>query len=293
MPVPNFLILGAQKSGTTWVSHRLMQHPQCFVVHGTYFFDNPVNYAKGIDWYLRFFDAAADKVAIGEKTPSYLWAERFPENGPAETVCRRVREVMPDGKFIVVLRNPVTRAVSNFNHSIRAGEISPLVNIDAALTGRRMNQVRGAGIFERGMYAQQLERWFSFFPRERFLILIFERDVVQRPHECLVSLCRFLGIDPEFEFQTVTSPENEKLSRTELVLKYYAPPVRKLVRPLLSRLPHASFRPQPQTIEFLEQFYADERARLEKLLGVDLECWSMKSHASRHRAAQPASRHAG
>ena len=50
MPGPNFLIIGAQKSGTTWVSHRLQQHPELFLVHGTYFFDNPENFARGVDW---------------------------------------------------------------------------------------------------------------------------------------------------------------------------------------------------------------------------------------------------
>src|SRR5262245_47975516 len=98
MPEPNFLIIGAQKSGTTWVSHRLKQHPSVFLVHGTYFFDNPKNFARGIDWYRRFFDSATGCAAIGEKTPSYFWGEKFETTGDSSAVAKRVTETLPQAK---------------------------------------------------------------------------------------------------------------------------------------------------------------------------------------------------
>ncbi len=280
MPVPNFLIIGAQKSGTTWVSHRLMQHPQVFIEQGTYFFDNPTHFARGVNWYSRCFEAGAGKAAIGEKTPSYLWGEKFPASGEATNVPRRVRDVLPHAKLIIVLRNPVTRAVSQFNHSIRSGKLSPFVNIDAALTGRRPDAVRGLGIFERGLYSRQIERWFQFFPREQFQILVFERDVMQQPLPCLDRLCRFLSIDPAFQFKTVANRDNEKLSKIELILKYYVPPLRRVLRPIIKRLAKESFRPQSATLAHLHEAYAEERERLATLVGVELSCWERARSAA-------------
>jgi hypothetical protein len=273
MPGPNFLIIGAQKSGTTWVSHRLQQHPQVFMVHGTYFFDNPANYAKGVQWYHRFFENAGNAVAVGEKTPSYLWGEKFRTNGDPENVPKRVQEVMPDAKLIVVLRNPVNRAVSHFNHAIRAGLLSPFTNMDRALTGSDEAATRGEGLLERGLYCRQIERWLRYFPAERCKILVFERDVVEYPLKCLTGLCNYLGIDHGFQFTTVHSKENQKLSKAELILKYYAPAIRKPLKPLLRFFPLSSFTPSPSTYAFLADYYAEENARLAKFLGIDLSCW--------------------
>jgi Sulfotransferase domain len=273
MTLPNFIIIGAQKSGTTWVSHRLKQHPQAFLVHGTYFFDNPKNYARGLEWYQRFFGDAAGKKAIGEKTPSYFWGEKFPSSGGPSNVPRRIKQTLPDAKLIVVLRNPVTRAISQFNHSIRSGKLSPFTEIDRALTERDPVATNGLGLLERGLYHRQLVRWLEFFPREQMRILIFERDVVQNPLECLVGLCHFLEINPSFQFKTVRSKENQKLCKAELVLKYYAPPARKLLRPILKRFPQDSFRARPETYSYLTDYYIQENERLARELKIDLSCW--------------------
>jgi hypothetical protein len=279
MPQANFLIIGAQKSGTTWVSHRLQQHPEVYLVHGTYFFDNPANFAKGRDWYDRFFAKANGAKAIGEKTPSYLWGEKFPASGNPINVPQRVTETLPHAKLIAVLRNPVTRAISHFNHSIRSGKLPPFTEIDRALTQRHGKRTVGLGLLERGLYYRQLMRWLQFFPRERIQILIFERDVVESPGPCLDGLCRFLEIDPKFQFKTVHSKENQKLCKAELVLKYYAPPVRRLLRPVLKRLPQDSFRARPETHAFLADYYQYENERLAREFGIDLSCWQKAAAA--------------
>ena len=118
MPLPNFIIIGAQKSGTTWVSHRLKQHSQAFLVHGTYFFDNPKNFARGLDWYRQFFDGAVGKRAIGEKTPSYFWGEKFPSNGEPSNVPRRVHQMLPHARLIVVLRGFLARRILFFHRCL-------------------------------------------------------------------------------------------------------------------------------------------------------------------------------
>jgi hypothetical protein len=281
MPGPNFLIIGAQKSGTTWVSHRLQQHPDVFLVHGTYYFDNPANFARGTDWYDEFFRAGEGKRAIGEKTPSYLWGGKFSQSAGDEStnVARRVRDALPNVKLIAVLRNPVARAISSFNHSIRAGRLSPFTDIDRALTDPNSPRMRQLGLLDRGLYHRQLKNWLQYFPREQMKVLVFERDVVRNPSDCLTELCRFLEIDPTFEFQAVDSKENQKLCKAELVVKYYAPVVRRALRPVLKRLPQNSFAARPETYAFLANYFADENEQLARELGVDLSCWKKSAAA--------------
>ena len=276
---PSFLIIGAQKSGTTWVSYRLKQHPEVFLVHGTYFFDDPRQFAKGTDWYFRFFAEAGPNQVIGEKTPSYLWGEKFTGCDQPGDVPKRVRHVLPDVRLIAVLRDPVTRAISQFNHSIRSCKLSPFTNIDRVLTWTDGASSRHLGLLERGLYFRQLQRWLDYFPHDRVRVLVFERDIVQRPVECLDSLCEFLGINRTFQFRTVHARENQRLCKAELVLKYYMPGVRKVLRPLLQRLPQDSFQARPETYDFLANYYASENGRLERELGLDLSCWRKKQVA--------------
>jgi len=75
MGLPNFLIIGAQKSGTTWLARILKQHPEIFVYgKEIHFFDRQQNFDKGIDWYKGHFEEIPHKQFVGEKTPDYLWA---------------------------------------------------------------------------------------------------------------------------------------------------------------------------------------------------------------------------
>ena len=272
MPLPNFLIIGAAKAGTSWVARRLSQHPQVYESGSTYFFDNPMHFAKGVAWYERWFHGAKDALAIGEKTPSYLWGAKYDPNSDPSIVPQRVRQVIPSARLIVILRNPVSRAVSHFNYAIRTGHLSPFSNIDRVLACRQ-HEVKGQRILERGLYCRQIERWLKYFPRERMRILILERDVVQRPHETLIDLCQFLGIDATHKFKDAHRAENQKISKFELVLKYYAPPVQRLLRPVLWFMPQQSFAPSAETSAYLADYYAAENARLENLLGQDLSCW--------------------
>ena len=275
MPRPNFLIIGAAKAGTSWISRKLEQHPDVFIGDSTYFFDNPRHWANGVAWYERCFEAGTGKRAVGEKTPSYLWGSKCSEDDP-NFVPARVRQGLPDARIIVILRNPVARAVSHFNYAIRTGHLSPLYNIDKVLRGTQA-PTKSARILERGLYCRQLERWMNIFPRKQIRILFLERDAIARPNQTLAELCRFLDIDASFPFKDADKADNQRLSRPELILKYYAPPIQKLVhavlKPLLDRLPKKGINPGPETIAFLQNYYADENSRLAKLLGIDLSCW--------------------
>ena len=110
---PNFLYIGPDKSGSTWMYNILSQHPECYVptIKDIYFFDQ--FYYKGIDWYLSFFkDASHNYKAVGELSHDYLYSKKAAE---------RIFFHYPKVKLITCLRNPIDRTFSNYLFLIRNG----------------------------------------------------------------------------------------------------------------------------------------------------------------------------
>jgi hypothetical protein len=199
-PLPNFLILGAQKAGTTALYAYLRWHPQ--VTGPSFkevsFFDR--HYARGERWYRAHFPARR-REAIGEASPSYLLHPLAPE---------RVAGVLPDARLIALLRNPVDRAFSHYQHEVALGR-EPLSFEDALaaederLRGEVERMLRDPTYFShawwnytyaaRGRYAEQLERWYAAFPRERLLVLLTE-ELAQDPGATYRRVLDFLGLEP-------------------------------------------------------------------------------------------------
>jgi hypothetical protein len=178
-PLPDFLILGAQKAGTTALYAYLRWHPQITgpSFKEVSFFDR--HYAHGERWY-RAHMPARRRSLVGEASPSYLFHPLAPE---------RVAGMLPDTRLIALLRNPVDRAFSHYQHEVALGR-EPLSFEDAIereeerMRGEVERMVREPSYFShawwnytyvaRGRYAEQLERWFARFPRERLLVLFTE-----------------------------------------------------------------------------------------------------------------------
>lgn len=185
--LPGAIVVGAQKSGTSALYAYLIRHPSvaCAMAKEVHYFD--VNYGRGPDWYRAHFHTlthverlrrrhGVDPVAV-EASPYYLAHPLAPD---------RVRGLLPAVKLIVLLREPVSRAVSHYNHEVQVGiEELPFdeavqreaERLDPAL--ERLNAEplhvsfnhRHFSYLARGRYAEQLERWLALFPRERLLIL--------------------------------------------------------------------------------------------------------------------------
>jgi hypothetical protein len=174
-PLPDFLILGAQKAGTTALYAYLRWHPEIMGPSWkeVSFFDR--HYGRGVRWYRGHFPLRSRGRIVGEASPGYL----FHPLAPA-----RVRETVPDAKLIVLLRDPVDRALSHYHHEVALGR-EPLSFEDALdaeperTRGEEERMAREPGYFShawwdhtylaRGRYAEQLERWFGVFPREQLL----------------------------------------------------------------------------------------------------------------------------
>jgi len=215
--LPDFLIIGTAKSGTTTLHGWLSEHP--FIEPATkkevHFFD--YDFFRGVDWYRSHFPAELDREAFerdygrgfltGEASPSYISHEWAPS---------RIARVLPHAKLIVALRNPVDRAYSQFQMSRREGE-EPLESFAEAVAveptrlqsecerSRRDPRYNSWPIgcwsyLMRSRYAEQIERWFQFFPREQFLFVKTD-DLELDPQRTLDQVYAFLGLPPHTNAQ--------------------------------------------------------------------------------------------
>ena len=187
---PNFLLIGAEKSGTTWLYDRLRRHPDVFMpeVKEIHYFNrlnsnlNPRgNYKKhDITWYRDHFRRKGNERAVGEATPMYLCDEAAPE---------RIRRHLPDVKLIASLRYPTERAYSHY-WMARGKEHTDLEFAD--VVSRRDDR-----FIRRGQYGRQLDRYLSLFGEDQLFVLIHE-ELFSKPSECLNAVCSFLEVDDGF-----------------------------------------------------------------------------------------------
>ena len=201
--LPDLIVIGAQKAGTTSLHTWLAQHPQILppFEKEVHYFDGGLepgtdNFAKGIDWYRAHFPnkaAATDTIAF-ETTPLYLFHP---------LVASRIKEQIPNAKLIAVLRNPVDRAVSHYFHTRRnGGENLSMVDAFAAEEQRLAaagQDYRSAGYIRhsykaRGRYAEQLDRYMQLFAREQILIIDSE-GLFARPADYMQRIYEFAGVD--------------------------------------------------------------------------------------------------
>ena len=200
-PLPDFLVIGAQKAGTTALYAYLRWHPG---ITGpswkeVSFFDR--HWWRGEAWYRGQFPLRAGERLVGEASPSYLFHPLAPG---------RARSLVPDAKLIALLRDPVDRAYSQYQHEVALGR-EPLSFEDALaaeddrLAGEVERLTEDPRAFSRawwdhtyaarGRYAEQLERWLAVFPREQLLVVPTE-ELGERPAETYASILAYLGAEP-------------------------------------------------------------------------------------------------
>lgn len=284
MPLPNFLIIGAQKSGTTWLMQRLRQHPDVYMpTEEIHYFDKEYNYKKGVSWYRRFFQEVQDEAAIGEKTPDYYWTNREGAEGHLPHVHQNIHDLLPEARLLLVLRNPVDRAVSAVNHLVRTGRVSPRYSIDELLVGDQKHLVEDHGVIDYGRYYQHIQTYLTCFDPSQLLILIFEEDIVEAPHEGLSKVTSFLEVDPSFPFTGVNTRNNpSSLSKAGLYLQYYLPVFRPLIRGIDKYVTRSTDkrRPTERTLRRLHEIYREENEKLFRFLGRRISSWSLDTECA-------------
>lgn len=261
--LPDFLIVGAKRAGTTSLWNSVVRHPNVLPmfparmrIKGTAFFTT--NHGRGLPWYRSHFPLRAhravrarvhgDRPVAGEATPYYLFHPLAPG---------RAARVVPEARIVVILRDPVDRAYSHYRERVRHGA-EPL-SFEAALDAEE-ERLRGEedrirrddgyvsfahehlSYVEQGRYAGMIERWLESYPRERCLFLLNE-DLDGDPSGQLRRLVEFLGL-----------------------------PVR--VPPALDRYNYHPGEPMDRSTRGrLVETFAEDNRRLGALLGMDLSAW--------------------
>lgn len=236
MGLPDFLIIGAARCGTSSLFSNLLKHPRLRgpnlpltrlkIEKECHFFDRKIRNPKfGLKWYKKCFrDPRADSIFF-EATPNYLFVPNVPE---------LVFECMPCAKFIVMLRDPVDRAWSHFYHWQKKAHWNESVL-----------KMEDHEVVKKGIYWEQLERWFRFFNHKQFLIIRSE-DFYRDEKTVILECFKFLGLSKhDFDRKTIT----------------YWDPARDY---LISKRSYK--KPSSDIVKWLRKFYAPHNARLEKLL---------------------------
>ena len=241
----DFILAGAQKSGTTALHYFLEKHPRITMgdQEEMHFFDDDGLFSGPVDYELlhRHFPLLPRSTIAGECTPSYLYWK------PA---AERIWNYNPRIKLLVLLRNPVERAFAHWNMQRFKGR-EPLDLLDAVkkeksrVAGAPPREARRFAYVDRGFYVQHLERFFRFFSREQMMIIKFEK-FRQEQRETLDSIFSFLGVKPLPSFR----------SKDRNVVPY------QRAMNWEERL-------------FLYNIFADNIATLEQLLGWDCSDWKL------------------
>jgi len=300
--MPDFLIVGAPKAGTTALHAALAQHPEVFVTRPKepkYWlcddapppsWNGPGDRHSQREWiwrrddYQSLFEHAAPGQVRGESTPFYLWSRG---------AHRRIAEAIPHVKLIAVVRDPVDRAYSNWMHLWSDG-LEPVSDFEHTFTLQQERIDAGWAPFwryvELGRYGEQLEHLYRYIDPERVLVLRY-RTVVDDPQAAVDEACRFLGITqgvigsiPRDNARDFVQPGWRPrllgpMVRTGARLGQFAPPQvwRRASVPLVTQLagrgeshrPHLS----PEARLRLLPFFADDVERLASITGEDFGDW--------------------
>lgn len=273
MPRPTFLCVGSQKCGTTWLSGRVRQHPEVCTARQkeVHFFDHADKYPLGLSWYESQFECSSGARAIGEFSPNYFWTvggAPLPKANHSLGSAERIAEAYPDIRLIVMLRDPVDRAVSGYYHNLRAGRSRPDQSVRDVVKA-------WPNVLELGRYDVNLARWFDLFPREAFLVLIYEEDVKPDAAKRLTihRVFEHIGVDPSFVPNDLTARSNTRNSHFDMRARNAAPLMGRVMRCLPASVQSWPMWDIPVSDDeraALAAEFAPGVARLEEMLGREL-----------------------
>ena len=237
--LPDFIIVGAQKAGTTSLFHYLKQHPQIIgsKPNEVHFFD--YNFHKGLGYYRSYFPTKTElqlqqndlrkTVITGETSPSYLFFSFVPQ---------RIAKTLPNIKIIILLRDPVARSFSQYHHEVRKGRETE--SFEAAITreetGETSNRYQSGeysshqygckSYLARGRYIEGIKAYFSLFKPEQILILSSE-DFFSKPQKVYDSILKFLNLEPfvitDVKAKNVGNYSKKAIPLEHKLRKYFQP----------------------------------------------------------------------
>lgn len=274
MQLPNFLIVGGQKCGSTTLHNVLVEHPEIFMSEQKEinFFTLDEKYHRGVSAYAKHFEAAKSEIMIGESSPGYMVHSEVPA---------RILEKLGPVKIVIILRNPIKRALSQYWDNRRqlkeSLELSQV--IDRFLSDDYQPGVRG--YFSRGVYMKYIERYEMLFGSDNIHVMIME-ELIKKPQVTLQQLYQFLGVDTQVGLQTLPAAYNAstvwKNPFYQLLFNYPALTsfLPKRGRSLLFFGKQEPYKYQALSgaeLRKLEDFYSGWNMKLEQYLGRELSSW--------------------
>ena len=296
MTLPNFLIIGAAKSGTTSLYSYLNQHPQIYFSP----FKEPrffalegleINYQgpaqiinqkaiNTLEEYQKLFAAVKDEKAVGEASTLYLYSEQAP---------KKIKQYLPDVKIIAILRNPIDRAYSSYSHLVRDG-FETLSFAEALQQEKQRVTQNWSPLWhyqQRGFYYQQLARYYDLFDEAQIRVYLYD-DFVKNTPQVVADIFDFLGVDPNFipdtdkKMNVSGVPKNKvfhqiitKDNPLKSVVKQFLPQSvrQKLYKKIKSSNLEKQSAMSPEIRRQLAEVFEQDIAQLEKLLQRDLSTW--------------------
>lgn len=281
--LPNFLIIGAPRSGTTHLYRGLRQHPDVFMsdfkepMFFAYEGDPRVGVISDHTAYEALFQGAEPYVARGEASTLYLFSEKAPA---------RIQRDIPTARLIAILRNPVERAFSQYTFQ-RFLNTEPLDTFERALQEEERRAEADAPPFQLyqrvGLYSEQIARYLELFPRDQLLFLL-QDDLDRQPDTVFRRIFSFIGVDPGFRVdlrhKTNASgvPQHDTLFH---LVKSIGRQVKRFVPETmatrLSGSAHAALLERPaielHTRQALQRFFQEDILRTQALIDRDLSHW--------------------
>tara|TARA_Y100001934_G_scaffold154029_1_gene184623 strand:+ start:864 stop:1739 length:876 start_codon:yes stop_codon:yes gene_type:complete len=285
MTLPNFLIVGEIKAGTSSVYEYCAAHPQIFMspVKETRFFSHEKGHfgrhgrITTLEEYADLFDGVTDETAIGEASPQYIHSLN---------AAQRIRQLLPDVKLIASIRNPVDRIYSEYVMSVRAREEER-----EFIEMFREDSKSGAWAIESSFPYANLKRYYDLFDASQIKVVLFD-NLKAQPETVVAEIFEFLGVDSAFIPDTTQIynkggiPKNQALhsslvwlrrstaGRARSIAKTVLPKslftsARKRYEENLQKAPSLT---QEQRQEVTD-FYRDDLLKLEQLVGRDLSGW--------------------
>ena len=287
---PNLFIVGAPKSGTTLLYHFLNNHPEAFMSEPkeTNFFSYvPIKKQKlyydaekiqTFDQYEQLFSQAKDRKIIGEGSVSYLF---YPN------VAHDLFKYNPEANIIVLLRNPVERALSHFLMDSRLGFIQDSAEDIFYKNSKHKNaHLWFQQVFELGLYSTQLKRYFEYFPEKQIHIFFYD-EIKKDTNAFFQEVCNKLELSHvEFNFSSSNRNVFEAPKGKAIASLYKSERLRQLSKflfpkSLVGKIKETFFTKEKPT--FSEQFlkdltlyYADSIRELEQMLDRPLDQWKSK-----------------
>jgi hypothetical protein len=296
--MPNFLIVGAAKSGTTSLYHYLAQHPDVFMspVKEPNFFalegEKPNFRAPGADerinrWsvtdpdeYRKLYEGASKESALGEASPVYLYSEK---------AVGRIKHHLPEARLIVILRNPAERAYSGFLHLLLNGRETVKDFGEALALEEERKRENWDWIWHyksMGFYHEQLVRYREAFDPEGIKVYLYE-DLERNPDWVVRDAYEFLGVDASFvpkppaRYNATGIPRSRRLNdllRKDNPLKAAIKPFvpkrfrRKLLMNMQNKILVKPPFPERERRQLVEE-YREDVLKLQDLIGRDLSGW--------------------